>query len=69
MFDPGFYGGEHLIGGERELHAENVGKGDVLPICRLALDVLGDVEVEEVLTRDGLGDLVACHRNHAVGDD
>ena len=69
MFDPGLYGGEHLLGGERELHAEDVGKGDILSVRRLALDVLGDVEVEEVLTRDGLGDLVACHRNHAVGDD
>ena len=69
MFDPGLDGGEHLIGGERELHAEDVGKGDVLSVRRLALDVLSDVEVEKVLTRDGLGDLVARHRHHAVGDD
>ena len=48
MFDPRSYGGDDLLGGKRELHAEDVGEGHVLPVCRLAFDLLGDVEVEQV---------------------
>ena len=48
MFDPRSYGGDDLLGGQRELHAENVGEGHILTVRRLAFDILGDVEVEQV---------------------
>ena len=69
VLDPGLDRGENLIGSECELHAEDVRERDILSVRRLALDVLGDVEVEQVLTRDRLRDLIARHWHHAIGDD
>ena len=69
IFNAGLDRGDDLFGGERELHAENIGEGDVLTVGRFAPDILSDVEIEQIFTRDHLGDLVTRHRHGAVGDD
>ena len=40
-----------------------------LAVCRLPFDVLRHIEIEQEILADGLGDLIACLRHHAVGDD
>ena len=60
---------QHFIGGHMVFHAENVGEPDFFPFGGLALDALGDIEIEQEMLAQGFSDLVARLRYHTVCDD
>ena len=58
-----------ILRGQIVARAEDIAEMHPLAVCRLPFDVLRHIEIEQEILADGLGDLIARLRHHAVGDD